>query len=131
MNKFFLGLLTMGVLVSASAQPAFTGIRASADTIGLYDKLELSLRLKAVYTNPFDPDQIDITATFSAPSGKQWIIHGFYNYAMGTLWKVRFSPDESGVWRYTVHGKDKNGEAARDPKFFKAVPSPYPWAVLL
>jgi len=48
--------------------------RAGAKTIGLYEKLELCIDLKATYTNPFDPEQIDLWAEFTAPSGKPWRI---------------------------------------------------------
>jgi hypothetical protein len=110
--------------LAASAQPTITTMRQATDSVGLYDKFEVGIGLKANYTNPFDPDQIDITGTFTSPSGKQWPIHGFYYASFGGLWKVRFSPDETGVWKYTIHIKDKDGEATSDPKSFTAGPSP-------
>jgi len=64
------------ILSVRSGLPARTGPSAGtgAKTVGLYEKLELHVDLKATYTNPFDPDQIDLWAEFTAPSGKPWRI---------------------------------------------------------
>ena len=124
MKKIFFLLLVMSYgWLAAVAQPTITTMRQADSAVGLYDKFEVGLGLKADYTNPFDPDQIDITATFTSPSGKQWPIHGFYYASFGGLWKVRFSPDETGIWKYSIHIKDKNGEITSDPKSFMAAAS--------
>ncbi|MCK5134555.1 MAG: hypothetical protein KAR19_02110 [Bacteroidales bacterium] len=49
-------------------------IRSSGNTIGLYQKLELSMNLQVEYENPFDPGQLDIIASFISPSGRQPVI---------------------------------------------------------
>ncbi len=121
---FFFLYATCGVL-AAHAQPAITTMRQNADTIGLYDKFEVGLGLKTEYSNPFDPGQIDITASFIAPSGKQWLIHGFYYSSFGSMWKVRFAADEPGLWVYTVKVRDKNGETSSPSKSFLAIASTY------
>ena len=65
---------------------------------------------KAEYVNPFNPEDISITAHFISPSGIPWKINGFYNYnSWQSLWNLRFSPNESGKWTYQVLIKDKNG----------------------
>ncbi|MEO8475176.1 MAG: DUF5060 domain-containing protein, partial [Chryseolinea sp.] len=71
------------------------------------------------------PDDIDITAIFTAPSGKTWTIPAFYHYTFGTMWKIRFSPDELGEWKYKVKIKDKNGEGISGGNSFKAIPSKF------
>ncbi len=124
MKKIFVLMYLSGWLLTTQAQPAITYMRQRGDTVGVYDKFEIGMGLKADYINPFDPDQIDITATFVAPSGKQWQIHGFYYYSFGSLWKIRFSPDERGVWKYTVHVRDRKGDVTSDLKSFTALASP-------
>ena len=109
--------------VYAVAPPEIVNIRQQKDSVGLFEKFEISLNLKCEFVNPFDSDEVDITATFVAPSGKNWSIHGFYDYDQGVLWKVRFSPNENGTWNYTVRVRDRNGEAASEPRSFKAYPS--------
>jgi hypothetical protein len=58
--------------------------------------------------NPFAV-QLDIV--FSGPNGKQYRIPGFYDGdgkggANGNVWKVRFSADETGGWRYATESTD-------------------------
>jgi hypothetical protein len=107
----------------ASAKPEIINIRQRPDSVGLYEKFEISLELKCEFVNPFDPDDIDIQAVFTSPSGKKWEIPGFYYFSMSTLWKVRFSPDEIGKWSYTVTIRDKNGEVISNIQSFVAIKS--------
>src|SRR5690606_32930371 len=93
-------ILLLFPLCYSTALPVIQNIRQPADTVGLYEKFEISLLLEADYVNPFDPVEIEVTATFTAPSGKTWAIPGFYDYSGGAFWKVRFSPDEQGQWTY-------------------------------
>jgi hypothetical protein len=105
------------------ALPEIINIRQRPDTAGLYEKFEISFNLKAEFVNPFDPDEIDITALFTSPLGKKWNIHGFYDYSQGTLWKIRFSPDETGKWSYNISVRDKNGQITNNSRTFIAVKS--------
>lgn len=134
MVKMLLGLaiiIVNATLVNAQAvadttgRPAVLNISQSIDSVGLYDKFEAGLTIKARFVNPFDPDDIDIMATFTSPSGKKWAIPGFYHYTFGTMWKIRFAPDELGNWTYQVHVRDKWGEATGEVKSFKAIRSKY------
>lgn len=109
----------------ANAAPPEILFFRGMDSVGLYDKFEAGFNLKAEFVNPFNPDQIDINATFVAPSGKQWNINGFYDYSFGTVWKIRFAPNEEGRWAYTISIKDKNGKTFVDPKHFNVTKSPY------
>ena len=102
-----------------SPPPEIINIQQRQDSVGLYEKFEVSLNLQAEFVNPFDPDEIDITATFTSPAGKEWKINGFYYYTSGMLWKIRFSPNETGLWKYSVRVRDKNGETTSEPKSFK------------
>ena len=124
-RKHILAIPLIAVICQAGARvpPEIANIRQPQDSVGIYEKFEISLNLKCEFYNPFDPDEIDITATFTAPSGKDWTIHGFYDYSFGSLWKVRFSPDETGVWRYRVKVRDKNGEATSETKSFRSFSS--------
>jgi hypothetical protein len=77
-----------------------------------FEKLELRVDLRATYQNPYDPDDIDLWAEFTAPSGKRWKIWGFYNpSSWSSLWMVRFTPDETGTWRVVVKVRDREGTA--------------------
>ena len=120
---FFVLLAFTQINGFSAPKPEIVNIRQRPDSVGLYEKLEISLELKCEFVNPFDPDEIDIQAVFTSPSGKKWNIPGFYNLSRATLWKIRFSPNETGKWNYSVKVRDKNGETVRDGQSFVAVRS--------
>jgi hypothetical protein len=95
--------------------------------VACYEKLELIIDLQATFQNPYDPDQIDLSTEFTAPSGKVWKIWGFYNQtSTSALWMVRFAPNEAGRWRYVVKVKDTQGTAESKPAEFPATESKHP-----
>jgi len=104
--------------------PSFNFIRPNTNQVGLYEKFELRISLNAAFKNPFDPDEIDLTAEFTSPSGKLWNIYGFYNAnGWNSIWMVRFSPDETGTWRYVLKAADSEGTAESEAGSFTAVSS--------
>ena len=80
------------------ATPSISTVTGSAASVGKYSKIEFVVGLTRAYTNPYDPDQIDLSATFTAPSGATWKIYGFYGVdaANNSSWRIRFAPDEVG-----------------------------------
>ena len=78
-------------------------VPAGAETIARYDVYELEFPWpSANYSNPWE--QVQITGTFTAPSGKIITIGGFYYAA--DLWRARFSPGETGNWNWTARLTD-------------------------
>jgi hypothetical protein len=62
------------------------------------------------------PLDTDLNAIFVSPSGKNRCVPGFWDG--GTVWRVRFAPDESGIWTYTSTCSDAadgglNGQSGR------------------
>jgi len=84
-------LIAIGGL-PANAAPQIHSVRpTTSETVGLYEKYELRIDLEATYSNPFDPEQIDLWAEFTSPSGRTWKIWGFYHpSSWASLWMVRF-----------------------------------------
>src|SRR5262249_25370273 len=95
-------------------------------TIPRFGKFELTLDLHASYTNAFDPAEIDVFALFQSPSGRSVRVNGYLDQpfarrleanseklnAVGEpLWKLRFTPNAEGAWRYRVFAKDRSGTA--------------------
>jgi hypothetical protein len=92
--------------------------------IGRYDKFELNIDLRTTFANPFDPDEVDLSAEFTSPSGKVQKIWGFYNPGrFGAVWMVRFSPTEIGTWKYRLHVRDREGTADSRLGEFRCVAS--------
>jgi len=52
---------------------------------------------------------VALSASFQPPSGAIRAVPGFWDGRDN--WKVRFTPDEIGAWRYTVHVRDHFGTA--------------------
>jgi len=110
----------------ASGNPEISNVRQNKDTIGLYDKLETRFDIEGDFNNPFDPDEVDVNAVFTSPSGKEWKMFGFYNYSdWRTMWMLRFSPHEKGVWEYVIHVRDRSGETSSEKFSFFVKGSPY------
>jgi len=114
------------------------GVRASAPSIGRYEKVELTLDLVADYQNPFDPAQIDVQARFTGPSGTTVSVPGFYSQdfesalsggketltARGApTWKLRFTPTEEGDWSYNVIVRTLAGAATSERASLAVTPS--------
>jgi hypothetical protein len=107
----------------SAAPPEIINIRQTPDSVGLFEKFEASLEVRCEFINPFDPDDIDIHALFTSPTGKTWDIPGFYYFSRSTLWKVRFSPNETGKWTYSISVRDRNGVAESSERSFVTVKS--------
>jgi len=50
------------------------------------------------------PDEAQVSATFTSPSGGKHVVSGAYDGP--GRWRVRFSPSEDGAWRYAVASTD-------------------------
>ena len=107
-------------------------VDASAQTVPEYEKFEASFALDRHYTNPFDPEVVDVQGHFTAPSGKVLDVPGFYYQAYRRMqtkegfeqlipvgrpcWKVRFAAKEPGVHTYTISVRDALGEIRSEAK---------------
>ncbi len=127
--------------------------------VGLFDKIELGLDLPPIIDNlvaayfltnnlptainPFDPEDISITASFVSPSGtKNRIIHGFYYEDFGysgigdslnwiskdssNQFRVRFAPTELGLWSCNIRVSSPKGKfptLLADCIYFTSIPS--------
>ena len=98
------------------------------ETVEQFGKYEATLDLTAEYLNPYDYDDIEITAVFTGPDGHERKVDGFYmhEYALnqtdGSLdktgeegvFKVRFSPDAEGAWSCRITVRDRNGQSSAE-----------------
>ena len=109
----------------------------STTSVSRYGKFEVTLDITGTFNNPFDPDEIDVGGDFSGPDGEQVHVNGFFDqeYAQGAngvlpagqpVWKVRFAPTASGVWKYRVTAKDRSGVFQSQPRTLTVTPSPDP-----
>jgi len=114
MFKSILPVLFAAVIILpvSAKEPAILSMQPASRTVGIYEKFELRIDLDATYENPYDPEQVDLRAEFTAPSGRKIAIWGFYNPSgWSRLWMVRFAPTEKGTWSYIVKVTDREGAA--------------------
>jgi len=119
-------IIIFGCVVCGYGQVPQVSVQAvNSETVGLYEKFEIMVALENVsYANPFDPDEVDLHAVFTAPSGKIWRIFGFYdNYNNVNQWKIRFAPNETGIWNYRLQLHSSSGEAQSTEFSFTATES--------
>jgi hypothetical protein len=137
-TSFKLPLLLISLLAALAgprlgAAPVINSVSSNTNRVGRYAKLELTVDLTAVYTNAYNPDDVDLWGEFTAPAQhsfwrfwrkspapKVWRVNGFYD---GAQWKLRFAPDETGRWRYVVRARDAGGTGVGAPEVFTCVPS--------
>jgi len=84
----------------------------NANQVGRYEKYEIVIELGHLsFTNPYNPEEIDVRALFTAPSGRPWTIYGFYDHDQNrNPWKLRFAANKVGVWTYQLSADTPGGD---------------------
>lgn len=114
--------------VAASAQlPVIHEISVLTPGVEKYGKFEAVISLTASFANPYDYSQIALRGAFTSPSGIATAVDGFFmqdytlNAANGVLtpagqgeFRLRFSPNETGVWSFTASVTDAAGTAVSE-----------------
>lgn len=127
MKKTTLLFLFLGCLTLCYGQPKISNLSFPKDA-GVFELYELSFNL-GNYSNPYDPEVIDVWAEFNGPDGKRHVVTAFYYEAYslkkkegyevathdnkGDRWKLRFTPDIEGYWTFVLHARDKKGEVVK------------------
>jgi len=127
----YLFYLTTGLIylhtAIATGQTEIMSLSQNTDTVGKYEKFELTFTLSETYENPFDPEIVDISATFTEPDANTTVASAFFymdydivdgKYVNGRnpCWKVRFAPSQLGRYAVTqITITDGNGQNIVDP----------------
>ena len=118
-------------------QPLQIGkVTPSADRVSRYDKFELTVELGATYDNPYDPDDVALNAVFTAPSGREVSVPGFFMVEHerrvedghevmqprgNGVWRVRFAPSEAGTYTWQLSLRDRSGQVNGGEGGFESV----------
>ncbi len=122
---FFASKEVSGETFSHGINPTVNIAGTNTSKVKKYEKFEVRLDLKNVgIENPYNPDDIDVWAFFTSPSGKKMKINGFYdNYEGANQWKIRFSPNETGEYKYQAFVRDAGGTGESSINTFIATES--------
>ncbi|MEP1445287.1 MAG: DUF5060 domain-containing protein [Paraglaciecola sp.] len=104
--QLFIASVVIALLTNIS------GAVAAEKTVGKYRLFEKELINKKTYNNKFV--DVELLVDYISPSGKKWPFWGFFdgdgkgkgNKQQGNIWKMRFMPDEVGVWTYQYRWSD-------------------------
>jgi hypothetical protein len=91
----------------------------AAERVPKWTRFEASFTSSRDYENPLETE---LRAVFRSPSGAERTVYGFWDG--GRTWRVRFTPDETGQWRYSTLCSDarNRGLHARRGAFTAAEP---------
>jgi hypothetical protein len=82
-----------------------TVARGADDAVEFLSKYELAFLSNHSYDNPlYDVEEFHVLLT--SPSGRKLVFPGFWDG--GKNWKIRFSPDETGIWQWATVCSDKS-----------------------
>jgi hypothetical protein len=120
-NWTIFGLLTIcGLLVSTP--PTNTIAQQASGTVPAYEQFTLQFDVPGDYNNPYDPAEVNITATFLTPDSTSVRVPAFFVQEFAdrctpatcpaeqlqptgaAFWQVRFTPTEPGEWSYRLSG---------------------------
>lgn len=132
---------TLGLGSRALAQPAVE-LQMTNTQAPRYQTTEFPLAVRAVHTNPFDPDDVEVNVRLTTPGGRQLVVPAFYGqeyerrrigppgrerdwiYPQGLpVWKARFAPTELGEYRAVAEVRDRTGSATSQSRVFQSRPS--------
>ncbi len=124
-EEFFGSGEVSGETFTLGLGPEIRILDTNTERVGRYEKFEVFLDMDRVgIANPYDPEDIDVYARFTAPSGREIRINGFYDDHLGAdQWKLRFSPDETGIYSYRLYVNDAGGTGESEEASFTAVES--------
>lgn len=150
-SRLFAGCASLALMLfcltsSTSAQEKIelSNVRVDKQTPQVYERVTFEMDLRAVYDNPFDPEQVAVDAEAIAPSGRRSTVPGFlYQEYRRTKeraaerlteigvprWQVRFSGMEAGKHTITIRARDKTGSATATPITIMVVKAEVPGMV--
>ncbi|MBM4082478.1 MAG: DUF5060 domain-containing protein, partial [Planctomycetes bacterium] len=105
--------------------PQIVAVTPRRPVVGKFEKFEVDVKFKASFASYFDPNELSIAATFTAPNGDRFVAYGFLagfseseEGESRPEWLIRFAPNQIGRWEYKVSVRNKIGEDISETLYF-------------
>ena len=131
MKKALFLIILYGMMAENFGQPQINS-PTYPNSVGLFDLFEVSFTMGVSYSNPYDPDTIDVFAIFIGPDNSIYKVgafyyedytfqkttgNNFYEQVLDSLnevgGRIRVTPTQIGNWRFRIIAKDVNGKATQ------------------
>ena len=99
---------------------SINNVSVSPASPGRLQPFTVDFSLSQAYSNPYNPDQIDVTFAFTGPSGTPRVIPAYWT---GSAWRARIAPLEVGPHSCQIKAVDASGPMATHNLNFTAVAS--------
>ncbi len=116
------GFLAIMVLASSTSGLEIINVSTNASSVGLYELFEVQFDLDTDYTNEFDPDEIDVTMTFTGPSSTVREIPCYWT-DQSPAWRARIAPLELGAHTCVITAEDDQSQSDTHTVNFTGVSS--------
>ncbi|MEM9930427.1 MAG: cellulase family glycosylhydrolase [Bacteroidota bacterium] len=116
--------------------PTIVKVKYRDQWVEQYNKVELIVSLQATFSNPYDYDDVCLSAKFLSPTGCPYIVDAFFteqfelNHQSGALsqlqaptFLIRFAPPEAGHWTCKLTLRDTEGTSATEALPFEVFPA--------
>jgi hypothetical protein len=90
------------LMVFAAPLAAYADPQSGSAEVKQWGRFERSVPNSRPYADPYR--DVTLEVTYTRPDGTTVPFWGFYDG--GNTWKMRFMPDQTGVWRYTARFSD-------------------------
>jgi hypothetical protein len=95
---FIWSRLVVGCLFLPAAATPWAAASAKPAVVAKWDCFEHSFKSRLVYSNAVQ--EVSLRVVFTSPLGETSEVDGFWDG--GKTWRVRFSPDQPGRWKFTT-----------------------------
>jgi hypothetical protein len=124
MNRFSIALIFLS-LFTACSQRTINSHQLLSREVHQFDKAEFSVVVNDTFKNPHDQREVMLDMVLTAPSGKKLRLPCYHesNQKETSMWKARFTPQETGKYEYSFELTRGNGKEKSEEQNFESLAS--------
>ena len=142
--KFAVAILILSMAILAGGAQSAIELKASADRVGQYEKIEFAIAIDKTFANPYDPEQADIVVVLPVLTAKSLSFPAFWCqdferiatgdgkggsafYPLNTgSWKARFAAAKPGKYSAVAQWNNTAAAIPTNSVEFEVTPSADP-----